>query len=157
VGCLGCHRLGDGDRGVPDLRLAGWTTAARELRSTIIRPQGRFPKTLMPALQMPPAVVGSVVSYLALQKRPLPSEPRAVFIEVCGRCHASDRDPAWVVLNRAPPLLSGKGHRLPDRDAFVETARKGSQGTAMAAWGRVLSEAFLRGIYRHLSGGGGQR
>lgn len=159
VGCLGCHRLGEGDAGVPDLRLVGWTTAAQELRSTITRPQGRFPKSLMPALQMPPAVVESVVLYLAMQKRPLPSEPHTVFAEVCGRCHASDRDPAWVVLNRAPPLLSGKGRRLPDRDAFVETARKGSPSTAMAAWGRVLSQTFLHGIYRHLSGEdvGGQR
>jgi mono/diheme cytochrome c family protein len=152
VGCLGCHRLGEGDGGVPDLGLVGWITAVQELRSAITRPQGRFPKSYMPALEMPPAVVGSVVSYLALQKRPLPSEPRTVFAEVCGRCHASDRDPAWVVLNRAPPLLYGKGRRLPDRDSFVATVRKGSKGTAMAAWGRVLSETFLHGIYRHLSG-----
>lgn len=159
VGCLGCHRLGEGDGGVPDLTLAGWTTAGQQMRSTITRPQGRFPKTMMSALQMPPAVVGSVVSYLALQKRPLPSEPNRVFAEVCGRCHAEDRDPAWVVLNKAPPLLSGKGARLPDRATFVETASKGSRGTAMAAWGRVLSDSFLLGIYRYLSGGraGGQR
>jgi mono/diheme cytochrome c family protein len=148
LGCVGCHRLGQNDGGVPDLRHVAWTTTADQLQQTLRRPGRRFPGTLMPPLQAPTVIVDSVVSYLELQKVPLPSAPAAVFRQVCGRCHGQQRDARWVVLSRSPPLLEPRP-RI-ERAAFIDTAARGREGTAMPTWGRVLSRGFLGQIYDQL-------
>jgi len=146
AGCAGCHRLGEQDGGVPDLRHVGWTATAREIKDMLTRPGSRVPGTHMPALELPRSVVDSVASYLALQKIPLPSSPTRVLREVCNRCHGLRRDPKSVVLTRRPPLLT----RGLSRAKFVNTVSKGRPGSAMAPWGRVLSREFVEAIYKAL-------
>lgn len=158
LGCPGCHRLGPGDSGVPDLRHVAWTTTAEELRESLREPGRRFPGTRMPPLEANDVIFDSVLQYLELQRVPLPSSPSAVLAEVCARCHGKGRDPRHVVLARRPPIL--EGGPLPSREAFIETASRGRKGSAMAAWGRALSPAFLGQIYELLrasAGAGGGR
>ena len=84
--------------------------------------------------------------------------PGETLAEVCARCHGKGRDPRHVVLARRPPIL--EGGPLPSREAFIETASRGRKGSAMAAWGRALSPAFLGQIYELLrasAGAGGGR
>lgn len=158
LGCAGCHRLGPGDSGVPDLRHVAWTTTAEELRESLREPGRRFPGTRMPPLEASDVIFDSVVQYLELQRVPLPSSPSAVLAEVCARCHGKTRDPRHVVLSRRPPILQGGA--LPTREAFIETASRGRKGSAMAAWGRALSPVFLgqiHGLLRASAGAGGGR
>jgi mono/diheme cytochrome c family protein len=156
VGCVGCHRLGEGDRGVPDLRHVGWTATTEELREALVQPHQRVPGTRMPRLEMPEPVVGSVLAYLGLQKAPLPSSPSQVFGQVCSRCHGKPRDPKWVVLARRPPPLDPRPRAL-SREAFVTTVSEGRKNSAMAAWGRALSKGFIGSIYDTLAPDGGSR
>jgi mono/diheme cytochrome c family protein len=156
VGCLGCHRLGEEDPGVPDLRHVGWTATTGELRDALARPHVRVPGTRMPRLEMPEPVVGSVLAYLGMQKAPLPSSPAGVFAQVCGRCHGERRDPKWVVLAKRPPPLVPRPRAL-SREAFVTTVSQGRKKSAMAAWGRALSKGFIGSIYDTLSPDRGPR
>jgi len=149
LGCVGCHRLGESDPGVPDLRHVAWIATDEELRASLLEPQRRFPGSAMPPLHVPPDVEASLLEYLALLRAPLPSSPAAVFREVCARCHGRQRDPKSVVLARRPPLLEAGAISLP-RDRFVRAVLEGRKGTAMRAWGRVFTPAFAEALYQEL-------
>jgi len=155
VGCTGCHRLGEDASGVPDLTRVGWIATYDELGLALRDPARRFTGTLMPRLELPEPVIGSVLLYLAQQKSPLPDQPCDVQREVCARCHGADgrslvaqapgtpaRDRRAVVLARRPPELRG----VP-LQTLLEVAGRGRKGTAMAPWGRVLTESFLRQVH----------
>ncbi len=146
-GCAGCHRTGDNDVGVPDLRYVAWTTSVEEMRLTLEDPQKRFPGTYMPKFEVPTNILLSVVEYLGRQRTVLPSSPRDMYQEVCRRCHGQEPDPKVVVLGTRPPMLVSS--KVPI-EKFVETVTHGKQGTAMKPWGKVLSAEFVRGIHSSL-------
>jgi len=154
IGCAGCHRLGEEPSGVPDLRFVAWTARPDELRTMLLDPGRRVPGTLMPPVRMPSPIPESLLAWLQLQRRPLPSEPGQVVREICGRCHGSVADPRRVVLSRRPPLLEGvAAARLPPA-RFLEAVTRGRAGTAMAPWGRVLARSFLGELQAALQRGG---
>jgi mono/diheme cytochrome c family protein len=169
LGCVGCHRLGDADGGVPDLRLVGWYASGEELLLALREPGRRFPGGHMPRyeLELPGLLTASLLDYLALQRAPLPSAPEEVLRGVCLRCHgpAGVRDPKAVVLSRGagrsapargataslpparwPPPLSP----APPRERFLEAVLSGRKGSAMAPWGRALSRGFIESLHAAL-------
>jgi mono/diheme cytochrome c family protein len=148
VGCVGCHRMGDGDTGVPELTRVAWLRNEADLREVIRTPRKRFPATFMPALDLPDTVAESIVAYLTTQRLPLPSYAQEVFNQVCSRCHGERPDPNVVVLSKRPPWLRERSQI--EREKFLDVATKGVDGTAMAPWGRILSPAFLGSIYDSL-------
>lgn len=152
LGCAGCHRLGEADAGVPDLRLVGWYASGEELLLSLREPGRRFPGGHMPRyeLELPPLLSASLLEYLALQRAPLPSSPEEVLRGVCLRCHGArgERDPKAVVLARRPPALTP----APPRERFLETVVKGRAGSAMAPWGRALSRPFVESLHVALAG-----
>jgi mono/diheme cytochrome c family protein len=148
VGCLGCHRLGDSDRGVPDLRRIAWVRDGRSLAAALESPAKQFAGTRMPAVRSA-ELRAALLAWLKLQRTPMPSGPPAqIFRAVCAPCHGPKADPGRVVLAKTPPALRGGGKLT--RARFVETLRKGRPGTAMAPWGRLFGESFLHGLYRGL-------
>jgi mono/diheme cytochrome c family protein len=152
LGCVGCHRLGEADGGVPDLRLVGWYASGEELLLSLREPGRRFPGGHMPRyeLELPPLLTASLLEHLALQRAPLPSSPEEVLRGVCLRCHGArgERDPKAVVLARRPPPLSP----APPRERFLEAVLKGRAGSAMAPWGRALSRPFVESLHGALAG-----
>jgi hypothetical protein len=154
AGCRGCHRFSEGERGVPDLGYLANVSTTAELRAAILRPEQRFPRTLMPAAALPGELVQGVVDFVSLQKRPLPSSPKEVLENVCRPCHGPGVDPKVVVLSPRPPLLhlSRRKHSL-SPTLFVTTVAKGRRGSAMAPWGRVLSVEFISQMVQQLHRG----
>lgn len=146
AGCVGCHRLSPSDGGVVDLQRVGWYLGEEELREALLQPQRRFPGTFMPPLSLARTVQQSVQLYLSAQRSPLPSGASEVFTEVCARCHGPRPDAKTAVLVKRPPRLIPP----PALARFVELATRGSKGTAMAPWGRVLSRGFLEALHARL-------
>jgi len=151
LGCAGCHRLGEKDTGVPDLRYTGWVRSRSYVDRILKQPRSEVTGTNMARVDMPDAVVESLVEYLAGEKAPLPSSPGDVYEGVCGRCHGGKRDPKVVVLSKKPPDLGG-GRPAIGKDKFVATVTEGREGTAMPPWGRVMSKAFIDLIYVYMAG-----
>jgi mono/diheme cytochrome c family protein len=149
VGCAGCHRLSESDPGVPDLGQVAWYLGEAELRQTLTEPRRRLPRTWMPPLPMPQVIVESMVAWLSLQRRPLPSSVEGVRRAVCERCHGTKRDPKVAVLSPRPPLLQGRLRGM-SRQRFVETVTAGRKGTAMAPWGRMFTKEFISALYDEL-------
>jgi mono/diheme cytochrome c family protein len=157
LGCRGCHALGEREAGVPDLSYVGWYRTAKDVREALRDPARRFPGTFMPRPDMPEAVIESLVSYLAARRAPLPSTPAQVYAQACRRCHGRPgaRDPKAVVLMGKPPILDPGLARVP-RARFLEVVRDGRAGTAMPAWGRVLSPRFIEELAGSLAAAGGR-
>lgn len=151
VGCLGCHRLGEADGGVPDLRSIAWVRSEQELTEALEKPHVRFSGTMMPAVREK-ALRELLLPWLLLQRAPLTGDARQIFARVCQPCHGPQRDPGWVVLSVKPPTLV-RGGKL-SKAAFVKIVREGKPGRAMAPWGRLFSPAFVEQIYDALPAAG---
>jgi mono/diheme cytochrome c family protein len=149
IGCAGCHRLDEQGDGVPDVRRVGWYADGDRLRKVLDDPQSVFPGTRMPRIEAPLYARDAMVANLTLQRTPLPSSPDAVLQDVCRLCHGEPRDPKAVVLSRRPPDFPSVKGRL-TADEFATAVTEGREGTAMAPWGRVLSRAFVLGLYDRL-------
>jgi len=159
-GCVMCHRLGDRDgERAPDLSFLGQVRDAGYVEAHLAEPRQHTPDSIMPDFWMSPSERRAVAVYLtSLQGFVKPATPAEQYKLMCTRCHGEKGDGngpvAESLLPRPRVFTNAKFFNwLPDQRAY-DAIRNGVPGTAMPAFGRILSDddakamfAFIRATF----------
>ena len=152
--CLACHRFGPKDgRIAPDLTHIGAQRPAGFLQAFLRDPDREIPGAIMPLPRMGAASRRAVATFLSTQAAsPVrKSAPRALYMELCQRCHAANGDghgPIQPNLAQFPRPFAGNApffRRVSDA-RLRRSLREGVPGTSMPPYGRLLSEKARAGL-----------
>jgi mono/diheme cytochrome c family protein len=155
-GCLGCHKLGDKDGGnAPDLSREGLLRDAKFIDQHLIDPRSHTPGSNMPNFWLSAterqAIAQYLTSFATYQK---PADQKALFIELCARCHGEKGDGMGVmspvVLPRPRVFTNAKFFNwLPEARAH-KAIREGVPGTAMPPFGKILDDESTTALFGYV-------
>jgi mono/diheme cytochrome c family protein len=152
-GCVMCHKLGDQDgERAPDLSFLGQIREPAYVEAHLAEPRAHTPDSIMPAFWMSQSERKAVAAYLTSQKGLVKSAtPAEQYKLMCTRCHGEKGDGAGVVaeslLPRPRVFTNAKFFNwLPDQRAY-NAIRNGVPGTAMPAFGKILSDEDARAMF----------
>jgi mono/diheme cytochrome c family protein len=145
-GCVACHKLGtdDGER-APDLGFLGQVRDAAYVAAHLADPRANTPGSIMPGFWMSASEREAVAAYLtSLNGLEKPATPREQYALLCTRCHGDkgngDGPVAETLLPRPRVFTNGKFFNWLPEDRAFKAIREGVPGTAMPAFGKILSE-----------------
>jgi len=155
--CTACHKLGDKDGGIaPDLSFEGKMKDEDWIREHFRAPRSRVPDSIMPAFRFSDGDFTALTAFIVSQQNvpPISADEAQNFKLLCSRCHGEKGDGLGknaIYLDPAPRDLTKASffNSKPD-DRFLHSIANGVPGTSMPAWGKVLSNDQISGIFGHV-------
>lgn len=154
--CLACHKLGNQDGGIaPDLSFEGLIKEERWLMDHFRDPRTRISDSIMPAFGFRESEYQAMTAYLTGLKTPLAlAQPAEIYLNYCGRCHGDEgngKGKIAIYLDPFPRDLTKAGFmNSKTEERLINSIKTGVGGTSMPAWGRVLTEEQVRGVFEYI-------
>ncbi len=154
--CTACHKMGTADGGIaPDLSFEGLIKNEEWLQDHFKDPRSRIPDSIMPAFRFQAREFRALSAYLTgLNTPPAFPTPEATYAGLCARCHGDKGDGSGTIawyLDPAPRDLTRAAFiNSKPADRFYQSIREGVPGTSMPAWGKVLNDEQVRGVFAHV-------
>ena len=144
--CIACHMLGDQDGALaPDLSYLGKIREADYVAAHLANPRGHTPDSNMPNFWMHETERQAIAKYLtSLDDIKVPESPAEQYKLLCSRCHGEEGGGDGAIAENLVPrpreFTNAKFFNwLPEERAY-KAIREGVGGTAMPAFGTLLSE-----------------
>ncbi len=155
--CVACHKLGDKDGGIaPDLSFEGLLKDEKWMIAHFKDPRAIVPDSIMPTFGFTENDFKAMSAYLgSLNKAPNLNSPQEIYQNLCMRCHGEKGDGHGLIatyLDPYPRDFTNVGFMNSKTEArFVESIKNGVGGTSMPAWGKVLNEDQIKGVFAFIN------
>lgn len=155
--CVACHKLGDQDGGIaPDLTFEGLIKEEKWVTAHFKDPRALVPDSIMPTFGFSDADYQAMTTYLVNQKKaPSLNNPQEIYQNLCMRCHGDKGDGHGLIatyLDPYPRDFTNIGFmNSKQEDRFVNSIKKGVEGTSMPAWGKVLNDEQIKGVLAYIN------